>query len=153
MKVRLIAAAIAAVFTLGACGNLPFSKQDQGMVVGGVMGGVVGSTVGGGSGRVLATIAGVLIGGYIGREVGGHMDREDRERHDRAVAETIAGGGRHTWRNPHTHRHGGAVVVREHRSHQGYCREYREWVVINGREVPAYGTACRQPDGSWKIVN
>jgi len=26
-------------------------------------------------------------------------------------------------------------------------------VTIDGRTEVAYGTACRQPDGSWKIVD
>lgn len=29
-------------------------------------------------------------------------------------------------------------------------REYQTTVVVGGRNVPAYGTACLQPDGSWK---
>lgn len=29
-------------------------------------------------------------------------------------------------------------------------REYQARVTINGEEVDAYGTACLQPDGSWK---
>jgi hypothetical protein len=28
-------------------------------------------------------------------------------------------------------------------------REYQTTVVVGGRKVPAYGTACLQPDGSW----
>lgn len=35
---------------------------------------------------------------------------------------------------------------------QGECREYQSTVVIAGRPQPAYGTACRQQDGSWRIV-
>jgi hypothetical protein len=33
-----------------------------------------------------------------------------------------------------------------------YCREYQSTTVVNGRNVPTYGTACQQPDGSWQIV-
>ncbi len=33
-----------------------------------------------------------------------------------------------------------------------YCREYQTVVTIGGRAEQAYGTACRQPDGSWQIV-
>ncbi len=33
-----------------------------------------------------------------------------------------------------------------------YCREYQATTVVNGRNVPTYGTACQQPDGSWQIV-
>ena len=33
------------------------------------------------------------------------------------------------------------------------CREYQQTVTIGGKTEEAYGTACRQPDGTWKIVN
>lgn len=29
-------------------------------------------------------------------------------------------------------------------------REYQTTVIVGGREVEAYGTACLQPDGSWR---
>lgn len=34
-----------------------------------------------------------------------------------------------------------------------YCREYTQPVIVGGRKVSSYGTACQQPDGSWKIIN
>lgn len=35
----------------------------------------------------------------------------------------------------------------------GYCREYQAAATVGGLPQPAYGTACLQPDGSWKITN
>ena len=34
-----------------------------------------------------------------------------------------------------------------------YCREYSRSAVIDGRKVEAYGKACRQSDGTWRIIN
>ncbi len=34
-----------------------------------------------------------------------------------------------------------------------YCREYQRTVNVGGRTQQSYGTACRQPDGAWKIVS
>lgn len=34
-----------------------------------------------------------------------------------------------------------------------YCREYTKPVRIGGERQESYGTACRQPDGSWRIVS
>jgi len=34
----------------------------------------------------------------------------------------------------------------------GNCREYQSTTTIDGRKQPTYGTACLQPDGSWRIV-
>lgn len=32
-----------------------------------------------------------------------------------------------------------------------YCREYQTTAQVDGTEQPAYGRACRMPDGSWKL--
>ncbi len=34
-----------------------------------------------------------------------------------------------------------------------YCREYTTITVIDGTEQKSHGTACRQADGTWRIVN
>ncbi len=36
---------------------------------------------------------------------------------------------------------------------QAYCREYTTTMMVGGRPVETYGTACMQPDGSWRIVS
>jgi hypothetical protein len=35
----------------------------------------------------------------------------------------------------------------------GYCREYQSTQIVGGRPQTMVGTACQQPDGSWRIVN
>ena len=34
----------------------------------------------------------------------------------------------------------------------GPCREYNTIATVNGEQQQTYGRACRQPDGSWKII-
>ncbi len=34
-----------------------------------------------------------------------------------------------------------------------YCREYQATTTIGGQPRLSYGTACLQPDGSWKMMN
>jgi hypothetical protein len=46
-----------------------------------------------------------------------------------------------------------AVVYAPPRRQEQPCREYQSSAVIDGRKQPTYGTACRQPDGSWRIIN
>ena len=36
---------------------------------------------------------------------------------------------------------------------QGECREYTSTTTIAGQPQTMVGTACRQPDGTWRIVN
>jgi hypothetical protein len=37
-------------------------------------------------------------------------------------------------------------------SSQAYCREYTATTTINGQPERVTGTACLQPDGTWRIV-
>lgn len=38
-------------------------------------------------------------------------------------------------------------------SDQGYCREYTSRVQVGNDWQQAFGTACLQPDGSWRIID
>ncbi len=57
------------------------------------------------------------------------------------------------WRNPDSGNAGQITPIETYQAKSGkYCREYRQTVWVGGKEQQAYGTACRQPDGSWKII-
>jgi surface antigen len=58
------------------------------------------------------------------------------------------------WVNPDTGRSGAVLPVRTFQNTHGQpCREFISTITIGGREEQGYGTACRQPDGSWQIVS
>ncbi|HEV8028851.1 MAG TPA: hypothetical protein VGP50_15570 [Stellaceae bacterium] len=41
-----------------------------------------------------------------------------------------------------------------YQSHAGQtCREYQTTVTVDGQQQPGYGTACLQPDGTWRMIN
>ena len=49
---------------------------------------------------------------------------------------------------------GNVVVTREGHTTDGRpCREFQQEVMISGKREQAYGTACMQPDGAWKVTN
>ena len=49
---------------------------------------------------------------------------------------------------------GSVTPVRDGQSADGReCREFQQTVEIGNRQQEAYGTACRQADGSWQVVN
>jgi surface antigen len=57
------------------------------------------------------------------------------------------------WVNPDTGRSGAVVPMKTYTSEAGLpCREFITTIVIGGKEEQGYGTACRQPDGSWQIM-
>src|SRR3990167_1974370 len=135
---------------LAGCANM--SKQDAGFLTGGLAGGLIGSTVGGGSGKVMAIAAGTVAGALIGSSIGKDMDDNDRIRMQHAL-ESNAVGQPAYWSNPNTGANYRVVPVKNvtHRGNK-YCREYRTTADIAGKQQQMYGTACRQPDGSWKVV-
>jgi|GEM_PF-142751 len=126
-------------------------NQIGGAVIGGVAGGIIGSQIGKGSGRTAAIIGGTLAGAALGSYVGGYMDRADQEYMSRAL-ETRPTGEAVSWQNPDTGYQYQFTPVRTYKTPEGqYCREFTTQVTIGGEIKDAYGTACRMPDGSWKI--
>lgn len=156
-KLFVIGVALAAMTALSACAQVDGApKQTVGTVLGGIGGAVVGSQFGRGTGQLAATAAGTLLGAYIGSEIGQSLDRADQQAmaaaqqnaHAAPVGQTIA------WNNPDSGHYGSVTPVRDGYSQAGaYCREYRSEVVIDGRRETAVGTACQQPDGTWRVVN
>jgi len=136
--------------SLAGCQNM--SQQDVGVITGGVAGGLLGSTIGKGTGQILAVAAGTIAGAMIGGAIGKHMDENDRMRVNAALDNNSVGQPAY-WQNQKS---GAAykVVPVKNVSVNGnkYCREYRTMVDIAGKKQQMYGTACRQPDGTWKAV-
>lgn len=129
------------------------TKEQGGAVVGGVLGGVLGANVGGGQGRTAAIIAGTILGAYVGSEMGRYMDESD-ERKARSALEYNRDNQRSSWHNPNTGADVSATPTRTYQASSGAnCREYQTTVTVGGKQEKAYGNACRQPDGTWKIVN
>jgi surface antigen len=136
---------------LFACSTAP-SKQDQGVIIGAIAGGILGNQVGGGSGRVLATIVGTVAGGAIGGSVGRSMDETDRLNTAMAL-ENVRTGVPSTWENPDTGYEYVVTPTSTYESNSGPCREYTMDATIGGQTEQVYGTACRQADGSWQVVD
>lgn len=151
-----IVAMSAAALSLAACAdNGP--KQTGGAILGGIGGAVAGSQFGGGQGKVAAVAAGTLLGALIGSEVGKSLDRADKAalaNTTQTTLETQPSGSTSTWSNPDSGNYGTVTPTKTYQTNAGqYCREYQQTIVVGGRTEEAYGTACRQPDGSWKVVN
>jgi len=150
---KIFASFLVLISSLGLFGCQNMSNQDVGVITGGVAGGLLGSTVGGGSGKILAVAAGSIAGAMIGGSIGHSMDVTDRLRMNQAL-ESNAVGQPAYWNNTKTGTHYKVtpvknVTVRGNR----YCREYRTTANIAGKQQQVYGTACRQPDGTWKAIN
>ncbi len=132
------------------------NKQDVGTVAGAIGGGVIGHNIGSGKGQVVATIAGTLLGAAIGNNIGASLDAADmaayNETSQRAL-ETAPAGRALPWKNPQSGNYGTVTPSNYYQTADGrYCREYNQTIVIGGKSQNGHGTACREPDGSWQIV-
>ncbi|MCC5791628.1 MAG: glycine zipper 2TM domain-containing protein [Legionellaceae bacterium] len=146
---RTLSAALVATLVLSGCAQV--SNQGLGTATGGIVGGLLGSQFGGGSGRVAAAAGGALLGAWVGGNIGRTMDRQDRMEMQRAL-ETAPTGRAVNWRNPDN---GNRYTVKPTRTYyhgRQACREYTTQAMIGGKSQQIFGKACRQSDGSWRVV-
>lgn len=131
-------------------------RQDAGMLLGAVGGALAGSQFGKGSGQLVGVAIGTLAGTAIGGAIGESMDDVDRIKHNQALVQSLnyAPSGQHNeWRNPDSGHYGSIKPERTYQMHGRYCREFTQTIYVGHDRQEAFGTACRNPDGSWEIVN
>ncbi len=127
-------------------------REESGMVIGGLLGGLLGAQAGDHHLRPVAIVAGTIIGASIGGTIGSYMDETDRLRAGQTL-ETVRTGVSSSWRNPDTGVQYQFTPTSTYETTQGPCREYTMNALIGGQLEQVYGTACRQADGSWRIMN
>jgi len=140
---------LCSALALAACTS--YGRQEQtGMVVGGALGGLLGSQVSGkhDDWRTAAIIAGTMAGAAIGGAIGQTMDEVDRMKTAQSL-EAVRTGVPSAWQNPDTGNQYSVTPTRTFVTSEGPCREYTINALIGGQQETVYGTACRQPDGSW----
>jgi surface antigen len=105
--------------------------------------------------QLIATATGGVFGALIVSELIHNMNDVDRLQVNQAnvTARSTPIGRQITWNNPQSSNAGSIIATRDGYSESGkYCREFYQTVSIGGNTEDAYGVACRQPDGSWQIV-
>jgi surface antigen len=147
---------VSGLLFLQGCESIGGEKQTMGTWIGGATGAAMGAQFGKGSGQIFTTALGAILGASIGNDIGSSMDEIDRLRAEQAMQEATRAplGSSITWDNTQSGHYGTVVPVRDGRAANGdYCREFQQTVHIGGHIQKAYGTACRQPDGQWRIVS
>jgi surface antigen len=129
------------------------NRQVLGGLLGGMTGAAIGSQIGKGDTRTAAIIGGTIIGMIVGGSIGRSMDEVDQN----CVGQTLEhapDGETIYWNNQRDGTQYRVTPVKTYEAKGGrYCREYQTTSVIGGRRQQTYGTACRQPDGSWELVS
>lgn len=152
-----VAAAVLLTFTLSSCAALQQEYQDNpkamlGGLVGAGAGAGIAALAGGGAGAIVGSaLGGALIGGFVGNR----LDERDKRMATQAAQQAFeknAAGTASVWNNPDSGHSGSVTPTKTYQLASGqYCREYRQTITIGGEPQTSYGTACRQPDGTWQI--
>jgi surface antigen len=156
MKARLsktLALLCTAALLTTACASASNNpKTTVGALGGAAAGGLIGSAAGGGSAGIAA---GVILGGLLGGAVGNALDQRDKElamKQAQLSLESSRTGQTSSWHNPDSGNSGTFTPTRTYQAPSGqYCREYTQEIVVAGEKQQSYGTACRQPDGTWQV--
>jgi len=148
----LVSAILMTCLLLGCESTGP--KTTVGGLGGAAAGGLLAAALGG---KGAGIAAGTILGGLIGGTIGDRLDAADREKAHVAAAqalEAVPSGHSVAWQNPDSGNTGTVTPVKTYQTATGqYCREYTQTITIGGEKHKSYGTACRESDGSWRIVN
>jgi surface antigen len=128
-------------------------REFWGTLIGGATGGILGSQVGRGDGRTAAIIGGTVLGLLVGGDIGRSMDAVDHLYVERTL-ESVPARTTTAWQNPDSSVRYEVTPTTTYESPDGrYCREYLTTATVAGERQQLYGTACRQPDGSWEVAH
>ncbi len=150
-------AILALCLSLAACETQDNQKQTLGTLVGAGLGGLAGSQIGSGKGKLAAVAIGALAGAWGGSEIGKSLDKADKLYAQRTAQNSLEynkAGQVSSWRNPDTGNSGTVTPVSTYKGETGQnCREFETAIFVDGKQEKGIGRACRQSDGTWKIVS
>ena len=158
MSHKLISVTVfaAAISILSGC-TTGGPKQTGGTILGGIGGAAIGSQFGKGTGQLVGVAAGTLLGAFIGSSVGESLDHADQMYANKTAQksfESAPSGQTQGWRNPDSGHSGTITPTKTFQTQSGqYCREFTQTIEVADKKQQGYGTACRQPDGTWQIVS
>ncbi|HEU0117391.1 MAG TPA: glycine zipper 2TM domain-containing protein [Alphaproteobacteria bacterium] len=125
--------------------------QIFGTALGAGVGGVIGNQFGRGGGNTAATLGGVVAGGYIGNQLTA----------PRLTSSAPVTGAYYAYTPPpqfmpyapnYVAPPAPPSPIYADDDSGSFCREYSEKVRIGNQVRESYGTACLQPDGTWRAV-
>ena len=149
---KLILVGLVSLPLIGGCAT----KMQTGTALGALTGGALAYGLGQDSSKKeLWTVLGIGLGAMIGQSIGQQLDERDQYLMAQTfefAMEKAPTNETAKWENPDTGVGGSVTPTKTYSTTQGTpCREFTTSVSIGGQTEQAYGTACRQADGSWKI--
>ena len=157
MQLLKVVPIVLLAFVLSSCAAIEQTYQENpkavlGSVLGAGAGAGIAALAGGSPGVIVASaLGGALLGGFVGKK----LDDRDKQMATQAANQAFernSSGQASAWNNPDSGNSGSITPTKTYQLATGqYCREYRQTITIGGEPQQSYGTACRQPDGTWKV--
>jgi len=98
----------------------------------------------------------VVLAALVDDDLAARLSRADQmalERTTQTTLESVPIGTESRWNNPESGHAGTITPTRTYQRPSGqYCREFTQVVILGGRSEETKGTACREPDGSWRRI-
>ena len=160
MKIaKIVAVTVMAAGLVGA--SVSDSRADHqtllGSLLGGAAGAGIGAAFGGGKGAAIGGVSGLLLGALAGNTLG----REKRYSPPPTQGYYAPPPAGYTAYQQPAYRAATTyvpppappvVVAPPPPAYSAnYCRDFNQKIIIDGVEKNAYGKACLQPDGSWRM--
>jgi len=157
MNLRTLALLTMIPMGLAACQSTDWSTGETVGTLGGAAGGaILGSQIGKGTGRDIAMVGGALLGAFLGNQLGQRLSENDKQMAASTAQQSLErqpSGTTSSWQNPDSGNAGSFQPQNVYQTLDGtYCRQYANTIVVDGRTETVNGTACRNADGSWRIV-
>jgi surface antigen len=127
------------------------NKKVIGAIMGGAIGGVVGAQVGDGAGRSIAILVGSAAGALIGQHVGRKMDEADRA----CVGEALEKAGDNrpvAWASSDGSTTYRVTPLASASQSDPDCRMFELEAATSAGSSTSKAQACRDPDGSWRVI-
>lgn len=156
-RIATVAPVVLLAFVVSSCATMQQTYENNpkavlGTVIGVGAGAGLAAIAGGGAGWI---VGGALMGGLLGGVIGNRLDARDKQLATQAAQKAFEQnrtGQPSAWNNPDSGNSGSITPVKTYQLATGeYCREYQQTITVGGEKHQAYGTACRQADGTWKI--
>jgi surface antigen len=139
-----------------AQGGSGWNKQQTGTALGAVAGAAAGAAIGGEDDWWWAAGLGALAGGVVGNQVGAYLDRQDQQtsyQNANYALNNVPDGQSAKWSNPEKQTSGYTKPIETTQAAGGQtCRTFQTGITAQGQSSSGTGTACRQADGTWKIM-
>lgn len=135
---------------LAGCGGGP---KSSGSMASAFTGGLVEESAA--SRRSSSSIA-TWLGSWADTDLARQLDDKDRQLASEAEYEALESGGAgvaREWRNGSSGRRGAVTPGPAYSVNQYTCRDYVDVIAFESRQEVRRGTACRQPDGSWRPIS